>query len=233
MSTSAQVAANQQNAKSSTGPRTQEGKAVSALNNFRHGFTGAFCILGWEDGDEYVVLHKGLLEDHLPSNTTEHLLVQTMAQSYWLRQRAINLQNMCFEPEAPMCKENVEKDLALYLRYQTTHDRAFTKALDQLLKLRAEERKEQIGFESQERKRHQQACKEAEQRAANTRRQAQEEHRAAQEKRREAADMRAEEMHRARVSLTEARIQRHQNQIGTARALKTPSPEQPEAAKAA
>ncbi len=44
------------------------------------------------------------------------------------------------------------KQLALLLRYQTTHDRAFHKSLDQLLKLRAEKRKAQIGSESQEQK---------------------------------------------------------------------------------
>ena len=40
---------------------------------------------------------------------------------------------------------------ALYLRYQTTHERAFYKALNELQKLRNERRKEQIGFESQKR----------------------------------------------------------------------------------
>ncbi|MGA8027683.1 MAG: hypothetical protein WB992_11100, partial [Bryobacteraceae bacterium] len=45
-----------------------------------------------------------------------------------------------------------EKQLALYLRYQTTHDRAFHRCLNQLLKLRAETRRIEIGFESQKRK---------------------------------------------------------------------------------
>ena len=43
-----------------------------------------------------------------------------------------------------------ERKLALYLRYQTTHERAFHKALNDLLKLRAEKRKQEIGFERQE-----------------------------------------------------------------------------------
>jgi hypothetical protein len=44
-----------------------------------------------------------------------------------------------------------QKQLALYLRYQTTHERGFHKAMNDLLKLRAAKRKEQIGFESQQR----------------------------------------------------------------------------------
>jgi len=152
MSTSAQIAANQQNAQRSSGPKTDSGKAISALNNFRYGFTGAFCILPWEDQEEYDQLSGGLLDDHRPSNTTEHLLVKTMTQSCWLRQRALTLQQLCFNREMAICDGDCEKQLALYLRYQTTHDRAFTKALDQLQKPRAEKRKEEIGFESQEKK---------------------------------------------------------------------------------
>jgi beta-phosphoglucomutase-like phosphatase (HAD superfamily) len=49
------------------------------------------------------------------------------------------------------------------LRYQTTHERAFYKALKELQTIRAQRIKEQIGFESQKR---QQA---AEQRAAEAR----------------------------------------------------------------
>jgi hypothetical protein len=44
-----------------------------------------------------------------------------------------------------------QKQLALWLRYQTTHERGFHKAMNDLLKLRAAKRKEQIGFESQQR----------------------------------------------------------------------------------
>jgi hypothetical protein len=41
---------------------------------------------------------------------------------------------------------------SLYLRYQTTHTRAFHKSLNDLVELRAETRKQQNGFEAQTRK---------------------------------------------------------------------------------
>jgi hypothetical protein len=41
---------------------------------------------------------------------------------------------------------------SLYLRYQTTHTRAFHKCLNDLVKLRAERRKTENGFEAQTRK---------------------------------------------------------------------------------
>jgi hypothetical protein len=149
MSTVAQITANQANAQKSTGPRTDEGKSHSSRNNFRHGFTGAFCVIPGENQSDFDQLLESLRAEHSPSTTTESLLVESLAQHYWLKQRAIRLQRTCHESD--------ENQLALYLRYQTANDRAFHKCLDQLLKLRAERRKAEIGFESQRRKKSEEA----------------------------------------------------------------------------
>jgi hypothetical protein len=71
-----------------------------------------------------------------------------MAQHHWLRNRAELLQSNCFADDGSID----EKRLALYLRYQTTHERAFHKCLNDLLKIRAEKRRAETGFESQKRK---------------------------------------------------------------------------------
>ncbi len=140
---------NRQNAQHSTGPRTPEGKAISSQNNFRHGLTGHFAVLPWEDLDRFVELSAQLHEEHQPATITEYSLVERMAQHLWLSQRALHLQNLCFNMDVPLCEQ--EKLLALYLRYGTTHDRAFHKCLADLLKLRAQRTKEENGFESQKR----------------------------------------------------------------------------------
>lgn len=88
----------------------------------------------------------GFTADHQPTNHTEHVLVERMAQHQWLIQRALHLQTLAFEKFADA--EDHQRSLALYLRYQTTNERAFSKCLNDLLKLRSEKRKEQIGFES-------------------------------------------------------------------------------------
>ncbi len=157
MSTSAQISANQLNAQHSCGPRTEEGKAHSCLNNFRHGFTGEFTVLPTEDQEEFDTLLAGLRADHQPQNTTETLLVEKMARHHWLVERALRLQELTLSSELPM--RDMERQFSLYLRYQTTHDRAFHKCLDQLLKLRAEKRKSEIGFESQRLKQAEQTRK--------------------------------------------------------------------------
>jgi len=136
----ARAAINRANAQHSTGPKTIEGKAVSCLNNTKFGLTGArFTILEWEDRAAFDQLLNGLRDEH---------------------QRAVLLQNLCFNIEDPACQSPAhEKQLALYIRYQTTHQRAFHKCLDQLLKLRAARQREERGFESQKQKQVQEVRK--------------------------------------------------------------------------
>ncbi|HEY7306152.1 MAG TPA: hypothetical protein VH601_18650 [Bryobacteraceae bacterium] len=145
MSTEAQTAANQANSQLSTGPKSTEGKARICLNALRHGLAGAFKILSDEVREDFDELYEGLRAEHQPESPTEILLVESMAQHYWLKQRALRLQSLCFNGD-----EVDEKALALYLRYQTTHERAFYKALNTFVKLRADKRKAEIGFVSQQ-----------------------------------------------------------------------------------
>jgi hypothetical protein len=121
------------------------------MNRIRHGLTGnSFTVLDWEDQDEYDHVLCGLRFEHQPITMTESILVDKMAQSYWLSKRALYLQDQsCTDGELTI--EEQQRDLALFIRYQTTHDRAFHRALNDLLKLRAEKRKAEIGFESQKR----------------------------------------------------------------------------------
>ncbi|MBV8437401.1 MAG: hypothetical protein JOY95_07815, partial [Silvibacterium sp.] len=144
--------ANRANAQLSTGPRTESGKQAIAGNNLRHGLAGAFHILSWEDSAAFEALQSGLRAEHEPRTPTEQTLVDRMAQHEWLRRRALHLQNLCFNTDGLI---DEEKQFALYLRYQVTHERAFHRCLNDLLKLRAEQRKArlaEIGFDSQQQK---------------------------------------------------------------------------------
>jgi hypothetical protein len=145
MATPAQSIANQTNAQHSTGPTTEEGKAKSSRNSFRHGLAGRFMLCSADDREEFRQLVAELHEEHQPATATEVLLVERMAESFWMSRRAIQLQTCAFEHDD-------DQKLALYLRYQTTHERSFQKCLADLLKLRAERRKQEIGFESQKQK---------------------------------------------------------------------------------
>jgi len=188
MATEAQISANQQNAQHSTGPKTDDGKAASCKNNFRYGLTGnSFTVLDSEDQDEYDHVLSGLRFEHQPSTMSESILVDNMAQSYWLRKRAIYLQDQCATNEE-LTLEQQQKQLALFIRYQTTHDRAFHRSLTDLLKLRAERRKQEIGFESQKQK------------------QALEARQAAAEDRRATAEKRKQDHHKLDILLAQAKL---------------------------
>jgi hypothetical protein len=149
LSTESQIEANRENAKLSTGPKSEAGKAAAALNNTRHGLAGAFRVLPTESQSDFDELFAILRDEHQPATFTETTLVEAMAQHHWLRQRTLNLESSCYDPATGQIVD--QKQLALLLRYQTTHERAFHKALNDLLKLRAAKQKVQIGFESQQR----------------------------------------------------------------------------------
>jgi len=145
MSTEAQRAANKANAQLSTGPTTEEGKAISSQNRRKFGLTGRFVVLPWEKQEEFEDLRARLCAEHQVYSPFEAELIEKMAQHYWVSQRAVLLQESCFDLEMPLCEQ--EKQLALYLRYQTTHDRAFERCVKELRTLRKEREKVKIGFE--------------------------------------------------------------------------------------
>jgi len=141
---------NRQNAQFSTGPKTPEGKAQASQNAFRHGLaSNRFLVLNWESTDDFLDLLNNLRTEHRPATQTEALLVEKMAEHFWLSQRALRLQYMCFRMDVPLCDQ--PKDLALFIRYGTTHDSAFHKCLTEFAKLRAAQHKIESGFVSQKR----------------------------------------------------------------------------------
>ena len=77
--TEAQINANRENAKKSTGPRTAEGKAASSRNRLLHGLRANKHILLDEDPEEFLFL----LDDHLdrfqPVGASEENLVLRIA----------------------------------------------------------------------------------------------------------------------------------------------------------
>ncbi len=151
VSTPAQLEANRENATHSTGPITGEGKAASSLNHLQHGLSGGvFRILPHENSETYASLLTGFREDHqFTASTTENVLIERMAQHQWLSQRAQFLQSSLFFERHLTSDE--QKFLALYFRYQSTHDRAFFKCLHELARLKSERRQQEIGFKREKR----------------------------------------------------------------------------------
>jgi hypothetical protein len=145
--------ANRQNAQHSTGPTSSAGFAASSQNRTVHGLArhnGSFRLLPMEKHDKFEALKTELADEQQPTTPTEAILVNSMAESLWLKQRADQLLETCIDYLTGQIKD--PKMFSLYLRYQTTHTRAFHKCLNDLIKLRSEKRKAELGFEAQNRK---------------------------------------------------------------------------------
>ncbi|MGI9070389.1 MAG: hypothetical protein ACR2JB_03420 [Bryobacteraceae bacterium] len=83
----------------STGPRTRAGKLASSGNSLKHGLAAPRLIIPGEDPSAFEALLADLLAEHQPATPTEELVVHEIAQSWWLTQRALRLQNECFTAE--------------------------------------------------------------------------------------------------------------------------------------
>ncbi len=91
----------------------------------------------------------GFQKEWKPVTETEHDLVESLATRQFLRRRAARLQNQFLAPDGTITNE---KQFALYHRYETQHQRAYNKALADLMRLKSLRLREQNGFESQKRK---------------------------------------------------------------------------------
>ena len=147
----ARLAANRANAQKSTGAQSPETRNISAQNHTIHGLArhddANFKLLTSEDPEAFASLKKSLQDEHKPVTETEIILVNRMVESEWLSRRSQRLQDTFINPDSGLATD--EKQFNLYKRYKTTHDRAFHKCLNDLLKLRSEKRKADLGFEAQ------------------------------------------------------------------------------------
>ena len=97
MASEAQVRANEQNAQQSTGPRTEEGKAASAMNALKHGLRSAAALLPEEDAQALAALHAELRQDLRPSGPMEELLFDRVVGAAWRLRRAYLVERGVFE----------------------------------------------------------------------------------------------------------------------------------------
>ena len=92
MATDAQRKANRQNAKKSTGPRTEEGKARSSQNGLKHGLLARDAVMADEDPAEYDRQLQLLEENLFPKNAIEFALVRQIADAEWRLRRLTRIE---------------------------------------------------------------------------------------------------------------------------------------------
>jgi len=140
MSTSAQIAANQQNARKSTGPTSAEGKALSSQNARTHGLTSAdFPVRPGEEQelDDFVA---GLTAELKPEGEQEKILFRQLAHDAWIVrccQRSIATLYRDSQTD-PMLDEQNEPKFRRIENYLRRAERSYYRALNELRALQTE-----------------------------------------------------------------------------------------------
>jgi hypothetical protein len=163
MASEKQVMANRANAKRSTGPKTETGKALSRVNACRHGLTAETIVIGDEDPKKFGILRAELEEEYNPRPGIESELVERLAVLMW-RMRRIpmfeaalielnreqvasqkRIDSMITDPfkdeerkETPhentaVAFQNSQQTLGTLFRYEAALMNAFNRTLQQLL----------------------------------------------------------------------------------------------------
>lgn len=134
----AQHAANQQNAKLSTGPKTPETKAISSKNSLKHGLTSQkFTLLAWEDPEVYEFFKASTIQRCNPQTEEESFWVLQVIQNAWRLQRAIELETQALN--AINAGEDCSRMLERFRRYAAGMERSLEKSEQRLYNLRGQE----------------------------------------------------------------------------------------------
>ena len=87
MTSERQKAANQANARHSTGPKTRKGKAVVRLNALRHGLLTRDVVLPGEDADAFEDLWNQVRASLSPVGPIEEFLADRVVNTMWRLRR--------------------------------------------------------------------------------------------------------------------------------------------------
>ena len=168
MASDKQLSANTSNAKQSTGPRSQSGKARSRLNSRKHGLTATTLVIGDEDPAQFEKLRAELMEEYDPQSALEYELVERLSSLLWRLRRIPAFEAAIIDARRAEVESDVLKWLELkrrglteealkvralsdaliqdgdalgkLARHETTLMHAFTKTLQMLLLLQSNRR---------------------------------------------------------------------------------------------
>src|ERR1035441_1475077 len=129
MATYAQLNANRLNAQRSTGPRSDEGKAVSRVNALKHGIDARSLVIPGEDPADLEALALEYFEQCGPVGALERYLVETLVQGDWNRRRYTRIESQILQ-ESP--DASTGKAAQLISRRLASTERSYFRALKEL-----------------------------------------------------------------------------------------------------
>jgi hypothetical protein len=97
MSTQAQIIANRNNAKKSTGPRTRAGKAAASKNSIKHGLFVRQAVISSEKQADFCIERERILSDLVPESPMESMLAERIVDLSWRLNRVRCIQNQTID----------------------------------------------------------------------------------------------------------------------------------------
>ena len=92
--TKAKIEANRRNAELSTGPVTEEGKAIASQNAVKHGLQSTnlalIVVQAGESVEAFTELTESLMDCYQPVGALENMLVQRIILCFWRLRRVVN-----------------------------------------------------------------------------------------------------------------------------------------------
>jgi hypothetical protein len=166
MATRSQIAANRRNARKSTGPQTEAGRAVASRNSLKHGLTAEQVVLIFgETEDDFARFHDEMRASFAPMDAVEERLVEHAVLCAWRLRRAYRAEAACLNAKLTELCEDGEREgahekwisyppIAFDLgasweverisRYEVTNERALHRALLMLERRQARRRNEPV-----------------------------------------------------------------------------------------
>jgi hypothetical protein len=134
MTTPNKSAANAQNAKLSTGPRTDEGKAASSRNALKHGLTAKEVVVEPGREAEFEAYRDDLLQDLGPEGAAEVELFNRAIHAGWTLRRIREIESAMMREGIldPLLDESETKTLDRMLRYYSLYDRIYNRSIREL-----------------------------------------------------------------------------------------------------
>ena len=96
MTSAKQIAANRENAKKSTGPKTDATKELTKMNALRHGLTGQVNLMPDEDREAHDKFCAAIVESLAPEGALEIQFAQSIAEDNWRANRGRAIETNMF-----------------------------------------------------------------------------------------------------------------------------------------
>ena len=136
MATTAQIEANRENSKLSTGPQTDETKSISSLNARTHGLSAVDPVLPSEDRSQFTALLECYRSEWKPESAHQEFLVSQMTGARWKLDRIERMETNMFavldDPSKAFTDKETSAGFAKLERYRASLERTYHRCAREL-----------------------------------------------------------------------------------------------------